>query len=149
MQGIFHRSSASDGDHRLADEVPDIASAREPSYGDKSDSTGIPGILVGYVLNAGQTWSRKYKVSDMKQFALVNLSNFAKVAVTDSIHYQKDCPGGCSHTPSEGGVRADECDLGKIGRKQGPSFMERRSTTARGEETKTMTETTRLKETQP
>ena len=52
---------------------------REKTYGHKFDPKGIPGVFAGYVVTTGQSWSRKYRVWDMQEFANVNLSMDAAV----------------------------------------------------------------------
>ena len=52
---------------------------KDMTYTGKFDPKGIPGIFAGYVITAGQQWSRKYRVWDMAEFANVNLSMNASV----------------------------------------------------------------------
>ena len=52
---------------------------RDKTYDHKFDPKGIPGIFAGCVVTTGQSWSRKCRVWDMKEFANVNLSMDAAV----------------------------------------------------------------------
>ncbi|OLP93893.1 hypothetical protein AK812_SmicGene24167 [Symbiodinium microadriaticum] len=52
---------------------------KDMTYTGKFDPKGIPRIFAGYVITAGQQWSRKYRVWDMTEFANVNLSMNASV----------------------------------------------------------------------
>ena len=70
---------------------------RDKTYGHKFDPKGIPGIFAGYVVATGQSWSRKYRVWDMKEFANVNLSMNAAVPrklaqpyQTEVVHFPKE-----------------------------------------------------------
>ena len=70
---------------------------RGKTYGHKFDPKGIPAIFAGYVVATGRSWSRKYRVWDMKEFANVNLSMDAAVPrklaqpyQTEVIHFPKE-----------------------------------------------------------
>ena len=70
---------------------------RDKTYGHKFDPKGIHGIFAGYVVTTGHSWSRKYRVWDMKEFANVNLSMDAAVPrklaqpyQTEVIHFLKE-----------------------------------------------------------
>ena len=70
---------------------------RDKTYSHKFDPKGIPGVFAGYVVTTGQSWSRKYRVWDMKEFANVNLSMDAAVPrklaqpyQTEVIHLSKE-----------------------------------------------------------
>ena len=47
---------------------------RDKTHDHKFDPKGIAGIFAGYVVTTGRSWSRKYRVWDMKELANVNLS---------------------------------------------------------------------------
>ena len=70
---------------------------REKTYSHKFDPKGIPGVFAGYVVTTGQSWSRKYRVWDMKEFANVNLSMDAAVPRKLAQPYQTEV----IHLPKE------------------------------------------------
>ena len=66
---------------------------RDKTYDHKFDPKGIPGIFAGYVVTTGQSWSRKYRVWDMKEFASMDAAVPRKLAQpyqAEVIHIPKE-----------------------------------------------------------
>ena len=70
---------------------------RDKTYDHKFDPKGIPGIFTGYIVTTGQSWSRKYRVWDTKEFANANLSTDAAVPQKLAQPYQTEV----IHFPSQ------------------------------------------------